>query len=170
MARIQTIPRHFSTSKDPNAIWTWKFLGLLKRYDPKDIIYRPWWGPLSSNKSVSSKAGKGQLGPAPLSLGSFLLIYLFQIPFCYLGWKFHTCSAQRNAALAGQRASQEMRSNFAFVASFHLWLLLSQLWGRLCYCLSCTPTLSDWRATTFIQVTSSREPLLTSTSRLVPDL
>lgn len=94
-------------------------LGLLKWYNPKDIMYRPRRGPLSSNILWAQKAGKGQLGLAPLSTGSFLLIYLFQVPFCYLGWKFHTCSAQRNAALAGQRASQEMRSNFAFVASFH---------------------------------------------------
>lgn len=102
-------------------------LGPLEWCIPMDIIFLPSTRPTELQYPVNSKAGRGQLGPAPLSLGSLLLSYLFQVPFCYLGWKFHTCSAQRNAAQAGQRACQEMRSNFAFVASFHLWLPLSQL-------------------------------------------
>lgn len=87
----------------------------------------------------------------------FLLSYLFQVPFCYLDWKFHTCSAQRNAAHADQRACQEIGNNFSFVASFHLWLPLSHLWGRLCYCLSCSTDLFQLGSKCF-QVTFPGEP------------
>lgn len=117
-------------------------LSPLKWYNPKDVIYLPQQVPLSQY-SVSSRAGKGQLGPVPLSLGSFLLSYLFQVPFCYLGWKFHTCSAQRNAAHAGQRACQEIGSNFSFVASSHICeAVCATAWAV-------PPAFSSWGANVF---------------------
>lgn len=158
MVRTQTIPRYLAyllrilvLSEHGNVS-----LSPLKWYSPKDIIYLPQQGPLSQY-SVSSRVGKGQLGLVPLSPGSFLLSYLFQVPFCYLDWKFHTCSAQRNAAHADQRACQEIGNNFSFVASFHLWLPLSHLGGRLCYCLSCSTNLFQLGSKCF-QVTFPGEP------------
>lgn len=170
VVRTQTIPRYFSTSsKDLSAVWTWECLS-----EPSEMVQSKGHH-LSPSKRPTEptfcelKSWQRAAGPSPLSLGSFLLSYLFQVPFCYLGWKFHTCSAQRNAAHAGQKACQEIGSNFSFVASCRLWLPLSHLWGRLCYGLSYSINLFQL-GSKCLQATSSGGPRLTSVGSLAPDL
>lgn len=114
--------------------------------------------------SMSSRAGTGKLGPAPLSLCSFLLSYSFQVPFCYLGWKFHTCSAQRNAA----RATKDFPGNdeLLFICDFP-----SQKSEGLSYFLGYSINDLFQLGSNYFQITASGEKLLLiSTGSLFPDL
>lgn len=76
VARAQTIPRYFNTSsKDPNAVWTRKFLSPLKWYNPKDIIYLPQQSPLSP-MFCEHKSWQRATGPNPI-VPEFFFVGLF---------------------------------------------------------------------------------------------
>lgn len=171
VVRPQTLPRHLSTSsKDPKSVRARKFL-----FQSSEVVQSkghhlsPLTRPTELQYSMNSRAGKGQLGPAPLSLGSFLLSSLFQVPFCYLGWKFHTCSAQRNAAHAGQSPCQEMGSKL-FICGFLSFVASSLTSVRQTMPL---PELVHQPLLIGEQLLSghlSGKPLLPSSGSLVPDL
>lgn len=60
VVRTWTITRYFSTSsKEPNAVWMWKFLSPLKWYNPKDIICLPRQGQLSFSIPWAQELAQG---------------------------------------------------------------------------------------------------------------
>lgn len=163
VSSAQTIPRNYSTcSKNPKAVWTWKFLSeSSKVVQSKGHHLTPSTRPTELQYSVSSRAGTGQLGPAhcpgfffaELFVLSSILLPRLEIPHMLSSKECSSCwpkSLPRN----GEQL---------FICGF-----LSRICEGLSYCLGSSIDLFQW-GSNYFHVTSSGEPLLTSTHSLDPD-